>query len=234
MTAGSREAPGVSRTQNPTNLKMKQRSELEASYDRVARHYAAEYFDELSRKPFDRELLDRFAESVSAAGEVCEIGCGPGQIARYLKDRGVHIGGIDLSEKMVAAARSLNADISFARGDMVALDFPDNSLSGIISFYAIIHLKRTDVTRALKEMFRVLEPAGRLLVSFHGGEGELHRDEWYGEPVSIDVTLITHDEMIGYLNAAGFSDAKVVEREPYEFEYPTRRMYALASKVSEQ
>ena len=160
---------------------MKQPSELESSYDRVAGHYAAEYFDELSRKPFDRELLDRFAESVSGAGEVWEIGCGPGQIARYLKDRAVRISGIDLSEKMVEAARRSNADISFARGDMLALDFPDNSLSGIVSFYAIIHLKRADVTRALKEMFRVLEPAGQLLVSFHGGEGELHRDEWYGE-----------------------------------------------------
>jgi SAM-dependent methyltransferase len=209
---------------------MKPRSELELSYDRVARHYAAEYFDELSRKPFDRELLDRFAESVSGAGEVWEIGCGPGQIARYLKDRGVRISGIDLSEKMVDAARSANADISFARGDMLALNFPDNSLSGIVSFYAIIHLQRSDIARALREMFRVLEPAGRLLVSFHGGEGELHRDEWYGEPVSIDVTLITHEEMLEYLRVAGFSDARVIAREPYEFEYPTRRMYALAAK----
>ena len=213
---------------------MKKPSELESSYDRVARHYAAEYFDELSRKPFDRELLDRFAESVSGAGEVWEIGCGPGQVARYLKDRGVRICGIDLSEKMVNAARGSNADILFARGDMLALDFPDNSLSGIVSFYAIIHLKRADVTRALKEMFRVLEPAGQLLVSFHGGEGELHRDEWYGEPVSIDVTLMTHEEMLGYLRAAGFSGAKVIEREPYEFEYPTRRMYALARKAMSQ
>ena len=52
-----------------------------------------------------------------------------------------------------------------------------------------------DIPRALDEMFRVLKPAGRLLVSFHGGEGELHREEWYGQPVSIDVTLMTRDEM---------------------------------------
>jgi len=212
--------------------RMKQRpSALESSYDRVARHYAAEYFDELSRKPFDREVLDRFAGSVSPTGEVCEIGCGPGQIARYLKDRGVRIIGIDLSERMIHAARELNPDISFTQGDMLALDFPDASLSGIVSFYALIHLKRDQVSRALKEIFRVLEPAGRLLVSFHGGEGELHRDEWYGEPVAIDVILMTRNEMIEYLNAAGFSDAEVIEREPYEFEYPTRRMYALAVKT---
>ena len=42
---------------------------------------------------------------------------------------------------------------------------------------------------------------------------------------------MTHEEMLGYLRVAGFSDAKVIEREPYEFEYPTRRMYALAGKA---
>jgi hypothetical protein len=51
---------------------------------------------------------------------------------------------------------------------------------------------------------------------------------------AIDVTLMTHEEMLGYLRVAGFSDAKVIERDPYEFEYPTRRMYALAGKAMSQ
>jgi hypothetical protein len=46
--------------------------------------------------------------------------------------------------------------------------------------------------------------------------------------------LMTHEEMLEYLRAAGFSDAKVIEREPYEFEYQTRRMYALAGKAMSQ
>lgn len=207
-------------------------TELEKSYDRVATQYAAEYFGELARKPFDCELLDRFAASVS--GEVCEIGCGPGQIARYLKDRGVNVRGIDLSQQMIVAARQLNPDIPFARGDMLGLDQPNDSLGGIVSFYAVIHLQREDVTAALKEMFRVLRPAGRLLVSFHGGEGELHRDEWYGHPVAIDVILMTRIEMTGYLQTAGFVDAKLIERQPYEFEYPTQRMYAVAGKPANE
>lgn len=207
-------------------------SELQSSYDRVAQHYAEEYFGELGRKPFDRELLDGFAESLRGQGEVCEIGCGPGQIARYLKDRGLAMRGIDLAEEMVRCASRLNPDISFAQGDMLALDLPDDTLAGIVSFYAVIHLQREDIARALKEMRRVLRPDGKLLVSFHGGEGELHRDEWYGEPVSIDVTLMTKDEMTGYLKAAGFDEGKIREREPYEFEYPTRRMYAFAKRKS--
>jgi len=203
---------------------------LQASYDRVAQRYAEEYFAELAAKPFDRDLLDEFARAVWGQGEVCEIGCGPGQIARYLKDRGVKIRGLDLSAEMVAAASRLNPDIPFTQGDMLALDLPDDSFAGIVSFYAIIHLRREDVTAALKEMRRVLKPGGRLLVSFHGGEGELHRDEWFDQPVAIDVTLMSNEEMLRYLMAAGFEEATIRGREPYEFEYPTPRMYIQARK----
>src|SRR6267142_5463372 len=206
----------------------KQGPELQAGYDRVAEHYATEYFDELKRKPFDCELLDTFAESVRDDGLVCELGCGPGQVARHLKDRGVDVCGLDLSAEMVRVARHLNPDISFEEGDMLALDQAEDSLAAIVLFYSIIHIEREDVTRALAGMCRALRPGGRILLAFHGGEGELHRDEWYGQPVSIDFRLFQGDEMAGYLEAAGFDDIKVLHREPYAFEYPTQRFYVLA------
>src|SRR6267378_5742483 len=190
---------------------MSDQPDLQSSYDRVAERYAEEYFSELERKPADRGLLDEFAAAVGDKGEVCEIGCGPGQIARYLKDRGVNIHGLDLSEEMVKSAGRLNPDISFTQGNMLALDLPDTSLAGIVSFYAIIHLKRGEVTAALSEMNRVLQPGGNLLISFHDGEGELHRDEWYGQPVSIDVTLLNSEEMMNYLEAAGFNVDLIIE-----------------------
>ncbi len=207
-----------------------EKSVLEASYDRVVKRYADEFFDELQRKPFDRELLDQFAERVRGQGKVCEIGCGPGQIARYLKDREVSICGIDLSEEMVKRANSLNPDISFQRGDMRALEIPDAYLAGIVCFYAIIHLRREDVPRALTEMHRVLKPGASFLLSFHRGEGELHRDQWYDLPVSIDICLFEREEMAVYLEAAGFEVEGIVDREPYEFEYPTRRVYTFGRK----
>jgi len=208
-------------------------SELASSYDRVAAHYAAEFFDELNRKPFDCEMLSKFAESVRGLGQVCEIGCGPGQIARYLQDRGVNMRGLDLSQEMIKFASQLNPDISFARGDMLALELPRASLAGIVCFYAIIHLKRADAPRALAQMHRVLKPGGKLLLSFHRGVGELHREEWYDMPVSIDVALFEPEEMAGYLETAGFEVERIVERAPYEFEYPTGRVYAYARKPAQ-
>jgi SAM-dependent methyltransferase len=207
------------------------KSDLQAGYDRVAEHYATEFFRELDRKPFDRELLDQFAESVRGKGVVCELGCGPGQIARYLKDRGVDIRGIDLSAEMVKVAGRLNPDIPFSKGNMLALDLGDSSIAAMVLFYGIIHIKREDVTRAFEEIRRVLVPGGTLFFSFHGGEGELHRDEWYGQKVSIDFRLFQPAEMAAYLEGAGFENIRTVERDPYEFEHPTRRVYMFASNT---
>src|SRR4030095_12337643 len=160
-----------------------------------------------------RQLLDTFADEIlksSGNGVVCELGCGPGQVARYLKDRGLNIRGIDLSPEMVRVAGELNPDIPFSAGNMLAMDVPDGSFAALVLFYSIIHIKREDVTRALREMKRVLSPGGTVFLAFHGGEGELHRDEWYGEKLSIDFRLFQADEMASYLGAAGFEGIRTI------------------------
>src|SRR6266853_1655984 len=124
--------------------------DLEASYDRVAQEYAREFQDELDRKPFDRKILDWLVEKVNGTGPICDLGCGPGQIARYLKSRGAAACGIDLSIEMVNCAKRLNPDIPFQQGDMLALtDVADGAFGGIAAFYSIIHVAPTDVVRAL-------------------------------------------------------------------------------------
>src|SRR5687767_14656650 len=124
----------------------------QASYDRVAGEYAARLLDELDNKPLDRELLDRFAERVAGKGRVCDLGCGPGQIARYLHERGVDVFGLDLSPSMLEEARKAHPGIPFRQGDMRALDLPDNSLAGIAAFYSILHIPRDEVTAVLKKL----------------------------------------------------------------------------------
>ena len=137
---------------------------LAAKYDRVAEKYAAAFFDELERKPFDRSLLDRFAAAVAGRGRVCDVGCGPGHVGRYLAARGVEVFGLDLSPRMVELARRLNPGIPF------------------------------------------------------------------DEKISISATLFEPDEMRGYMEAAGLAVDDISARDPYDFEYPTRRVYAAATK----
>src|SRR5215831_1566633 len=104
------------------------------SYDAIAEQYAAHYFDELDGKPFDRDVLARFAAAVKDRGRVCDLGCGPGQIARYLAARGVDAFGIDASASMVATARRLNPTLQFRRGDFFHLPLADRELAGVAAF----------------------------------------------------------------------------------------------------
>src|SRR5262245_59893759 len=92
----------------------------QAAYDLVADAYVRRIADELQHKPLDRELLDRFAATVHELGPACEIGCGPGHVARYLHERGVQICGLDLSAQMVERASRLSPQIEFRQGDMLA------------------------------------------------------------------------------------------------------------------
>src|SRR5262245_37027789 len=103
-------------------------------YDRLAGEYAKRIAGELQHTPLDRQLLNRFATEMRTGGEVCDLGCGPGHVARYLRDAGVNVFGIDLSPGMVKQARQLNPGIVFREGNMLALDLPDEQLAGITAF----------------------------------------------------------------------------------------------------
>ena len=128
-------------------MSQEKREQYRQSYDAVAEEYPRRIFDELAHKPFDREQLDRFADAIGD-GLACDLGCGPGQIARYLHDRGVKVCGVDLSPEMIANARRLSPEIEFRQGDMLGLDATDEAYGGIAAFYSIIHVAREDLVRA--------------------------------------------------------------------------------------
>lgn len=210
-----------------------EKREVQRSYDRVAEEYAAEFHDEMQRKPFDRKMLDWLAEKVYGLGVICDMGCGPGQIARYLHSRGVEACGIDLSAAMVEQAKRLNPDISFQQGDMLDLDrVKDNSFGAIAAFYSIIHIPRTRVVAALRELKRVLRPRGVLLIPFHIGRETLHKDQFLGREVSLDFRFYETEEMKSYLTEADFEIEEAIERDPYpDVEFPSRRAYIFARKA---
>jgi len=203
-----------------------------AGYDPVAEDYAREFCDEMSKKPFDRRMLDWLTEKVNGLGTICDLGCGVGQVAGYLHSRGANACGIDLAPEMVKQARRLNPEIAFQQGNMLALtDVTEDSFGGIAAFYSIIHIPRPSIVDALQEMKRALRPGGRLLLTFHIGQKIVHLSEWWNKPVSLDFYFFETEEMKGRLTQAGFELEEVIERDPYpDVEVQTRRAYLFARK----
>jgi SAM-dependent methyltransferase len=204
--------------------------DVRGSYDRLAAKYAERIYDELRHKPFDRDQLARLA--AAADGPVCDLGCGPGHVARLLSEFGADVFGVDLSPQMVATARELNPGIEFREGDMRALEVASGSLGGVAAFYSIIHIGRDELAGALGEILRVLRPGGVLLVAFHLGDETLHLDELWDERVDVDFHFYGSAEMAAALASAGFVVDEVLERDPYppEVEHQSRRAYIFARR----
>ncbi|MGE5461760.1 MAG: class I SAM-dependent methyltransferase [Syntrophothermus sp.] len=201
----------------------------QTSYDQVASQYAERFKDEMDYKPFDRDCLDRLSREVGTLGPICDMGCGPGQIARYLHRKGIDTLGVDLSPRMIAEAQRLNPEIPFHRGDMLSLPDADNSWGGIAAFYCIIHIPRERIVAALREMKRVLKPGGLLLLAFHIGDDTKHLDTWWDKPVNLDFAFLQPSEVENFLLEAGYELQETLVREPNpEVEVETRRAYIFA------
>jgi ubiquinone/menaquinone biosynthesis C-methylase UbiE len=202
------------------------------SYNRIADEYARRIADELRHKPLDRELLDRFANERRGQGEVCDMGCGPGHVARYLKDKGLDVFGLDLSPAMLIEARQLNPDIRFIAGNVMKLELPAQSLGGITAFYAIVNIPEESLPAVFGQMQRVLKPGGVLLLAFHTGDEALHEEEIWGRSISMDLFLFPPARIQRCLEQAGFAVDEVVERGPYapDVEYQSHRAYIFARK----
>ena len=199
-------------------------------YATIAHAYAEQLRHELDAKPLDRGFLDAFAATVGD-GRVVDIGCGPGQIAAYLRGRGVAVEGLDLSPQMIEQARALYPDIAFRVGDMFALPYADASLAGIVGFYAIVHTPTDELVAPFTEFHRVVRPRGLVAVAFHVGSERKHVAEMWGCTTSLEFWFHPAEAVVAALEVAGFSIEARLDREPYpDVEHPSRRAYVLARR----
>jgi len=99
---------------------------------------------------------------------ILDAGCGYGRIAERMLQQfpGCRVVVIASSEAMVRAARSrLGVKFAGARSLLESLPFRDGAFDAVLGIGVIMHV--ADEEAALGELARVLQPGGRLLLSFN-------------------------------------------------------------------
>jgi ubiquinone/menaquinone biosynthesis C-methylase UbiE len=106
----------------------------------------------------------------AAEGRVLEIGIGSGLNLPFYSDRVERVIGLDPSPQLLAmarrGARTLARPIGLIDGSAEAIPLEDRSVDTVVTTWTLCSIP--DPARALREMRRVLKPAGRLLFVEHG------------------------------------------------------------------
>jgi SAM-dependent methyltransferase len=202
---------------------------VRAAYDVTAEDYAEAFADDLLRLPIDREVLDAVAEGLRGESVVLDLGCGPGQVGQYLADRGLRVVGLDLALQMLLVAGRRTGNRNLACGDMRSAPFGSESFSGVVAFYSIHHLPRSELGSALVEIRRILKPTGLFVVATHLGESEVYSSEFLGHRIrTVGGTLYGKDELLNELQSQSFVVQDVRHRDPLPHEHQSGRIYVTA------
>ncbi|MDF2958286.1 MAG: hypothetical protein K0S39_21 [Paenibacillus sp.] len=101
--------------------------------------------------------------NLNGSEAILDVGCGPGAFLRFLRDHGHQgrLAGLDRSPAMIAEAE--DESIEGFVGDVQQLPFERGTFSRVSARHMLYHVP--DISRALEEMKRVLEPGGTVVVS---------------------------------------------------------------------
>lgn len=119
------------------------------------------------------QSYDRFCAAIpKQAARVLEVGCGPGNISRYLlKQRpDFELLGIDCAPNMVDLARKNNPSARFQVMDARNLSELVRPFDGIISGFCLPYLLPEDGSKLLQDFYDLLEDKGLLYLSFVEGD----------------------------------------------------------------
>jgi len=104
--------------------------------------------------------------------KVLEIGCGPGNITKYLlsKRPDFDIFGIDIAPNMIELAKKNNPTASFAIMDSRQISDLNTKYDGIVCGFCLPYLSQPDSKKFISDCYNLLNENGHLYLSFVEGD----------------------------------------------------------------
>lgn len=158
----------------------------------------------------ERQLLLELIGDVRGR-TVLDVGCGDGELATALWERGARVSGIDASAAMIAAAgrraERQGAKITFAVGTAGRLPFAPATFDRVVAVTVLCFVD--DTASALGEISRVLRPSGRLVIGELGRvslwAAERRLRGWLGHPVWRRARFRTPDDLRELVGKSGLA-----------------------------
>lgn len=161
-------------------------------------YFKSERYKDVSFKKFSQywwsnryyaSLVKKFATGKEDA-RLLEVGCGLGHMLDFLESD-YKVFGLDVNEWALEQADERLPDGEFIKRDAQDISiFPDDYFSVVVSKHMVEHL--AEPQKAIKEMCRVLEPGGLLLLSTPNLDSPMHKrkgKKWVGYQDSTHISM---------------------------------------------
>ena len=139
------------------------------TWNKVAKLYQEKFMD---LDLYD-DTYDTFCEEVNIENStILEIGCGPGNITKYLLNKrpDFRIEGIDISPNMIELAKTNNPTADFKVMDCREIDKLQSKFNGIICGFCFPYLSKFDSSKLINDCTTLLKDKGVLYISFVEGD----------------------------------------------------------------
>jgi len=148
--------------------------------------------------------FEAFCQAIKPEGKVLDIGCAWGRDSKSFFERGFSVIGVDLSSEMLKIAKKLAPGCSFVLADLRSLPLADNCADGIWCCATLLHLKRSEIIKALLEFKRVLRANAPCYIQVKKGTGEEIVGQSFSQGKQRFFTYFHENEIRVICQSAGF------------------------------
>lgn len=175
-------------------------------YDKIAEAYQ-DYFMDMD---WYDATYDAFCQRVTSPNaKILEIGCGPGNITRYLlrKRPDFQILGIDMAPNMLRLARVHNPTAVFEVMDCRDIHQLNGTFEGVVCGFCMPYLSKEDCEKLIKDSASLLEEGGTIYLSVIEGDYSLSDYEYDSKGINkVFVYFHQADYLEAMLQATGFKN----------------------------
>lgn len=142
--------------------------------------HADEYLRQWGKRRYRRPpFMKEWVKKLPVGARVLDLGCGPGQDARYLRQQHYRVVGLDRARPFLTHVRRRSGRLPLVQADLRRLPFRPQAFDGVWAAASLIHLQKQDVRRTLRELHGLVCPGGLLAATFvHGPVTGVLRHGW--------------------------------------------------------
>jgi SAM-dependent methyltransferase len=158
-----------------------------AAYDRDAAAFARDWHEQ----PAPADLHAIVARFFIKGGISADIGCGSGREVAWLNANGFPADGFDVSEGLLAQARSRYPALNFAWAELPALrGIAANAYDNVLCETVIMHLDHARIAPSVRRMLDIVKPGGVFYLSWRVTEDADQRDQHRRLYAAFDASVV--------------------------------------------